>query len=113
MNHKFHQLLECHNLGNQMLHQVNQYLQDNSLKVNRSTSIDESILRLENGPAVWMALNDYRKAKPVKAKAADVPDALIVNKAKAIASASRQTFRSLYTFDTAAQALTDTKSPPP
>jgi predicted nucleic-acid-binding protein len=72
---------------------------------------EEPNLRFENGAAVWMALSDYRDARPVKGKTADFPDALILNKAKAFAAAGQQTFRGLYTFDTAAQALPGAKSP--
>jgi predicted nucleic-acid-binding protein len=74
---------------------------------------EEPNLRFENGAAVWLALNDYRDAKPIKGKSADFPDALILNKAKATAAASQQTFRGLYTFDQAAQTLPGTKAPQP
>jgi predicted nucleic-acid-binding protein len=72
---------------------------------------EEPNMRFENGSAVWMALCDYRDARPVKGKTADFPDALILNKAKALTAAGQQSFRGLYTFDTAAQALPGAKSP--
>jgi predicted nucleic-acid-binding protein len=74
---------------------------------------EEPNLRFENGSAVWMALCNYREARPVKGKTADFPDALILNKAKAIAAGNQQTFRGLYTFDQAAQVLPGAKSPKP
>lgn len=74
---------------------------------------EESNLRFENASAVWMALSDYRDAKPVKGKTADFPDALILTKSNAIATGAQQTFLGLYTFDTAAQALPGAKLPNP
>ena len=71
----------------------------------------EPNIRFENGQAVWMALNDYRKAKSVGSKMADFPDALIVNKAKSIASDQKIELDGIYTFDIAAQELPGTKKP--
>ena len=58
-----------------------------------------------------MALNDYRKAKPVGGKCADFPDALIVNKAMSTASDQKAEMDGIYTFDIAAQELPGTKKP--
>ncbi len=58
-----------------------------------------------------MALNDYRKAKPVRGKVADFADALIANKAKFIANSLGTTFSGSYTFDKATQTLPGAKSP--
>ncbi len=41
---KFRHLMEKHNLGDQLLHLVNQYLQENGLKVSRGTIVDASII---------------------------------------------------------------------
>lgn len=41
---KFRHLMERHNLGDHLLHLVNQYLQENGLKVNRGTIVDASII---------------------------------------------------------------------
>jgi len=71
----------------------------------------EQNIRFESGQVVWMALNDYRKSKPIGSKSADFPDALIVNKAKFTASNHSVEFGGLYTFDTAAQKLPGTKTP--
>ncbi|MGD9825927.1 hypothetical protein [Desulfobacter sp.] len=46
----------------------------------------EPNIRFEDGQAVWLALTDYRNAKPVKGKEADFADALIVNKSKQVAN---------------------------
>ena len=45
----------------------------------------EPNIRFEDGQAVWLALTDYRNAKPVKGKEADFADALVVNKSKQVA----------------------------
>ncbi len=41
---KFRQLMEKHNLGDQLFHLVNQYLKENGLKVSRGTIVDASII---------------------------------------------------------------------
>ena len=71
----------------------------------------EPNIRFEKGQVVWMALNDYRKAKSIGGKMADFSDALIVNKSKFIASDKSVTFGGVYTFDIAAQQLPGTKMP--
>ncbi len=65
----------------------------------------------EDGQAVWMALNDYRKARPVKGKEADFADALIIHKARLIAKQQNKRFEGSYTFDLAAQSLPGAKAP--
>ena len=71
---------------------------------------EEPNLHFEDGQVVWMALNDYRKSKPVKGKEADFADALIINKARFIASKQKQEFGGSYTFDVAAQSLPGAKA---
>ena len=63
----------------------------------------EPNIRFEDGQVVWMALNDYQKAKPEKGKEVDFADALIVNKAQHIVKQQGQLFSGSYTFDRAAQ----------
>lgn len=41
---KFRHLMERHNLGDQLFHLVNQYLQENGMKVNRGTIVDATII---------------------------------------------------------------------
>ena len=71
----------------------------------------ESNIRFENGQVVWLALNDYRNAKPVKSKEADFADALIINKARYIADNQGYSFEGIYTFDRAAQEIPGAKAP--
>ena len=72
---------------------------------------EESNIRFEDGQVVWMALNDYRKAKPVRGKGADFADALIVNKATFTANSRNVSLKGVYTFDKAAQTLPGAKAP--
>ena len=71
----------------------------------------EPNVRFEDGQAVWMALTDYRNAKPVKGKEADFADALIINKSKQVAKKDNKPFEGSYTFDIAAQTLPGAKAP--
>ena len=71
----------------------------------------EPNIRFEDGQAVWVALTDYRNAKPVKGKEADFADALIINKSKQVASKEKKLFEGSYTFDLAAQTLPGAKIP--
>ena len=69
----------------------------------------------EDRQTVWRALNDYKKARPVKVggkkKSADFPDALVVNKAMRQAREWGQAFEGVYTFDVAALEILGTLSP--
>ena len=72
----------------------------------------EPNIRFENGQVVWLALNDYRNARPVRGgKLADFSDALIVNKARHIANNLSVELAGVYTFDIAAKQLQGTKAP--
>lgn len=71
----------------------------------------EPNIKFEDGQAVWLALTDYRNAKPVKGKEADFADALIINKSKLIASRENEPFHGSFTFDVAAQILPGAKAP--
>ena len=71
---------------------------------------EEPNVRFEDGQAIWMAMNDCRKAKPVRGKVADFADALIVHKAKTIATSLNTSFDGSYTFDKAAQVLPGAKA---
>lgn len=77
--------------------------------------LEETNIVFENQQAVWSALNDFIAAKPVKTangmKAADFADALIVNKAKAIARDTDQSCAGTYSFDPAVLQIDGTKSP--
>lgn len=75
----------------------------------------EPNITFENGQTVWRAVNDFKNAKAIKSggkkKEADFPDALVVNKAKYIASELNVDFDGAYTFDVAAQQIPGTKKP--
>lgn len=71
----------------------------------------EPNIRFEDGQAVWLALTDYRNARPVKGKEADFADALIINKSRHIASKENKPYNGSFTFDVAAQALPGAKVP--
>lgn len=76
---------------------------------------EEPSIVFENGQTVWRAVNDFKNAKVIKSggkkKEADFPDALVVNKAKHIASVLNVEFDGAYTFDVAAQQIPGTKKP--
>jgi predicted nucleic-acid-binding protein len=75
------------------------------------TLFKEPNIRFENGQVVWLALNDYRNAQPINGKLADFSDALIVQKARFIASDKSTELLGVFTFDVAAQQMPGTKSP--
>lgn len=76
--------------------------------------LEDTNIVFENQQAVWSALNDFVAAKPVKTangmKTVDLADALIVNKAKAIARDTDQPYAGTYSFDLAALKVDGTKS---
>ena len=97
-------------------------LKGKKYKLNKTAMIDllnslfeEPNICFEDGQTVWRALNDYRQAKPIKVgnkkKEADFPDALIVNKAKFLATAKGKKLTGVYTFDRAAQLIPGTTAP--
>ncbi len=75
------------------------------------TLFEEANIRFEVGQAVWMALADYRAARAMRGKNADFADALIVNKAKFVASEQAEKLRAVYTFDMVAQRLPGMRPP--
>lgn len=74
-----------------------------------SNLLSEPNIEFESAQTVWQALNDFRKAKPVKVsgknKDADFSDALVVHKAKLTADLKNMALKTVYTFDIAAQGL--------
>lgn len=80
-----------------------------------SLLLAEPNIEFENSQIVWRALNDFRKARPVKvsgkAKEADFSDALVVRKAQLIAETQNTNLSAVYTFDVAARELPGTSSP--
>lgn len=77
--------------------------------------LEEANATFENKQVVWSALNDYMAARTVKtvsgARTVDLADALIVNKARAVAHESSQPYEGTYTFDQAALQIDGTKTP--
>lgn len=69
----------------------------------------------ESPQAVWAALNDYIDAPQVRTAngwhAADLADALLINKAKMVALQRDELYEATYTFDTAALTLDGTAAP--
>jgi predicted nucleic-acid-binding protein len=65
--------------------------------------------------AVWCALNDYINAPQVRTadgmRMADLPDALVINKARMAVERWGVPYEATYTFDLAAQALEGAKAP--
>ena len=76
---------------------------------------EEPNICFEDRQTVWRALNDYRQARPVrvsnKKKEADLPDALIANKAKFYTIEKGETLNGVYTFDLAARRIPGTAAP--
>jgi predicted nucleic-acid-binding protein len=77
--------------------------------------LEEPNVVFESRQAVWSAVNDYIDASEVRtahgARTADLPDALVVNKAKITARRRGEGYGGTYTFDQAALALEGTKRP--
>ena len=69
----------------------------------------------ENPQVVWAALNDYRRAKPVRIsgrnRVADFPDALIINEARYMATQAGDVLNAVYAFDRAALEIDGAVAP--
>jgi predicted nucleic-acid-binding protein len=76
---------------------------------------EEANIFFEDGQTIWLALHDYRQAKPVKVgrkrREADFSDALIVNKAIFYSTEKGETLDGVHTFDLAAQVIPGTAKP--
>ena len=86
---------------------------ETSVDVVMSLFEEENVL-FENQQAVWSALNDFVKAKPVKTthgvKVVGFADALVINKAKAIFEQWGELYGATDTFDKAAQSIHGAKA---
>ncbi len=71
--------------------------------------LEEPNVVFESQQAVWSALNDYINAPPVKTadgmRIADLPDALVVNKAKVTMEQWGESYEATYTFDKILETL--------
>ncbi|MCH9692347.1 MAG: type II toxin-antitoxin system VapC family toxin [Gammaproteobacteria bacterium] len=72
--------------------------------------IGDGGFRFEDNQVVWSALMDYEESKPVRGKALDFPDALIIHKAQFVANRERLSLEEFYSFD---KALEQLKAIPP
>ena len=79
-------------------------------KVIRALVEDLSFV-FEDSQVIWVALNDYENARPVRGKTLDFSDALILNKAKRFSEIQSTSFDGFYTFDLAARVLPGSRSP--
>jgi predicted nucleic-acid-binding protein len=77
--------------------------------------LEEPNVVFESQQAVWSALNDYINAPAVKTpdglRIADLPDALVVHKAKVTIAQWGEPYDATYAFDQAAQAPDGTRAP--
>ncbi len=77
--------------------------------------LEEPHTVFEDKQTIWSALNDFIGAKPIKTangtKAADLADALIVNKAKTVSRDMHLSYDGTFTFDRAALQLDGTRTP--
>ena len=63
--------------------------------------IEDHSFAFEDSQVIWVALNDYENAQPVRGKTLDFADALILNRAKRFAEIRSMKFDGFYTFDQA------------
>ena len=65
----------------------------------------------ESSQVIWSSLCDYNESKPVRGKALDFSDSLIVNKAKFTAENKGFSLSRFYSFDKAVGQLKSAKKP--
>jgi predicted nucleic-acid-binding protein len=75
------------------------------------TLVGDAAFIFESSQVVWSALCDYEKSKPVRRKALDFSDALIVNKAHYTAENKGASLSAFYSFDKAVEQLKSAKKP--
>lgn len=73
--------------------------------------IGDGAFRFESSQVFWSALMDYRDSKPMRGKLLDFADALIVHKARSVASEDGQELEGFYSFDKAVEQLQGSKAP--
>jgi predicted nucleic-acid-binding protein len=72
--------------------------------------VEDAAFRFENSQVVWSALMSYQKSKPIRGKALDFADALIVHKAHNIAERDGLKLQGFYSFDKAVEQLDGAKN---
>ena len=65
----------------------------------------------EDSQVIWSALCDYEESRPVRGKALDFADAIIVNKAHVTAENKGVSLLAFYSFDKAVEQLKSSKKP--
>ena len=73
--------------------------------------ITDSSFLFEDNQVVWSSLNNYEESKPVKGKALDFADALIMNKASFVAENLGGPLSAFYSFDGAVEQFKLAKKP--
>jgi len=73
--------------------------------------IGDAAFFFENAQVIWSALRDYEEAKPIRGKALDFVDSLIINKAHFIAESKGGRLSTFYSFDKAVVKLKDAETP--
>ena len=73
--------------------------------------VGDGLFIFEDSQVLWSALRDYEESKPVRGKALDFADALIVNKAHFTAENKGFSLSAFYSFDKATEQLKGAKKP--
>ncbi len=68
--------------------------------------VSDGVFHFEDMQVVWTALCNFEESKPVRGKALDFADALIVAKSHSVALKSGIELEAFYSFDKAVQLLT-------
>jgi predicted nucleic-acid-binding protein len=71
--------------------------------------VSDSAFIFEDSQVIWSALCDYEESKPVRGKALDFADSLIVNKAHYIAENKGVELTAFYSLDKAVEQLKGSK----
>jgi len=72
--------------------------------------ISDAAFVFENAQVIWSSLCDFEEAKPIRGKALDFVDSLIVNKSRAVAKNMGPQLSAFYSFDKAVEQLTDART---
>jgi hypothetical protein len=73
--------------------------------------VGDAAFAFENSQVVWSALRDYQESKPIRGKALDFADSLIVNKTHFTAEGMGTSLLALYRFDKASSQLKAAATP--
>ena len=73
--------------------------------------LNDGVFVYEDSQVIWSALCDFEDSKPVRNKALDFVDALIVNKAHQVAEKMGDPLSAFYSFDKAIEQLENAHKP--